>query len=391
MARVLVHDLLMSKRGLSISNGPIKECILRHKTRLNAEFVKLKVKKGVKSYEELALKNPVSLPRWLRINTIKSTKDEVLQGLGLDKVSSIEELGPDKFYIDDCVENLIAIDPSFPIVENSLYKEGKVIIQDKASCFPAAVLAGLTGHVGDIIDGCAAPGNKTTHLAACFPKSHIFAFERDAKRVQTLRKMVGISGANNVTIEHQDFTLTDPKSDLYRNVTHILLDPSCSGSGIVSRQDYLLGNEQDVTEDTERLENLCSFQSTILKHALQFPNCRHVTYSTCSVHRLENEQVVCEVLSQEPDWKCNSLTKTLPNWKTRGIPEYCTQPSMAEGMIRCKPGAGGTIGFFVANLYHPQREQETFKMYKNDDDTKKRKRKKKKKEVKKKARIQGEE
>ncbi|EPY51986.1 rRNA methyltransferase [Schizosaccharomyces cryophilus OY26] len=357
LARVLVHDLLMSKRGISASTGSIKEAILRHKTRLNAEFVKLKIRNKVKSHEELALKNPVTLPRWIRINTIKATKEEVLKQLALTRVSSLKEVGPGTYYMDEIIDNLIALDGETSLVNESCYQEGKVIIQDKASCIPAAILGNQRQtKVGDIIDGCAAPGNKTTHLAALFPNAKIFAFERNSQRVQTLQKMVEISGAQNVEILHQDFTQSDIMDPKFANVTHILLDPSCSGSGIVSRQDFLLEeSEQDLVEDVNRLESLCSFQSTILKHALQFPKCQYVTYSTCSVHRLENEQVVCDVLSQEPQWKCNTIENTLPQWEDRGIPEYCTDPMMAKAMIRCVPGKFGTIGFFVCNLYHSGR------------------------------------
>ncbi|WBW73476.1 rRNA (cytosine-5-)-methyltransferase Rcm1 [Schizosaccharomyces osmophilus] len=357
LVRVLVHDLLMSKRGISASTGSIKEAILQHKTRLNAEFVKLKIRNKVKSHEELALKNPVTIPRWVRINTVKATKEEVLKQLALTQVSSLKEVGPGKYYMDEIIDNLIALDSEISLTNESCYQDGKIIIQDKASCIPAAILGNQRQtKVGDIIDGCAAPGNKTTHLAALFPTAKIFAFERDGQRVQTLQKMVNISGVQNVEIIHGDFTRSDPMDSKFANVTHILLDPSCSGSGIVSRQDFLLEeSEQDVVEDVSRLENLCSFQSTILKHALQFPESRYVTYSTCSVHRLENEQVVCDVLSQNPQWKCNTLENTFPQWEDRGIPEYCTDPTMAKSMIRCVPGKFGTIGFFVCNLYHPGR------------------------------------
>ncbi|EEB08711.1 rRNA methyltransferase [Schizosaccharomyces japonicus yFS275] len=358
LAIVLVHDLLLTKRGIQASGGLYKDAILRNKTRLNGEFVKYKIQKGAKSNEELALKNPVNLPRWVRVNTILSNKEEVIKGLGVEPVDSIDALVPGKVYFDDCVENLLALESNISFVGNELYEKGKIIIQDKASCFPAAVLHGMPGPVGDIIDGCAAPGNKTTHLAALYPNAKIFAFERDAYRVKTLQKMVRISGAKNVEIQHMDFTHTDVHDEKYANVTHILLDPSCSGSGIVSRQDFLLVNEQDPVDEGDRKENLSKFQSTILKHALSFPNVRNVTYSTCSVHREENEQVVDEVLKQEKDWSCAPLESTLPQWPDRGVPEYCSDPSMAGGMIRCEPGRYGTIGFFVANLFHNKRYAE---------------------------------
>ena len=53
LALLLVHDLLLS-RGIQAGDGPLKQAILRHKTRLSAEFTKLKIKRGVKTNQELA-------------------------------------------------------------------------------------------------------------------------------------------------------------------------------------------------------------------------------------------------------------------------------------------------------------------------------------------------
>jgi putative methyltransferase len=53
LALVLVHDLLLTK-GIQAGDGPIKQAILRHKTRLHGEFQKIKIKKGVSSNDQLA-------------------------------------------------------------------------------------------------------------------------------------------------------------------------------------------------------------------------------------------------------------------------------------------------------------------------------------------------
>src|SRR6201999_3685824 len=97
--------------------------------------------------------------------------------------------------------------------------------------------------VGECIDGCAAPGNKTSHLAALLAesrktKNRIYACERDAGRSKTLKTMIERSGADTVMVKAQcDFLTLDPHDKQYRKVTHLLLDPSCSGSGIIGRED----------------------------------------------------------------------------------------------------------------------------------------------------------
>lgn len=77
---LLVHDLLFSK-GIQAGDGPIKQAILKHKTRLNAELVKAQIKRGVTNKKDLAQDAGTAVTlarRWVRINTLRGTEDEVL-------------------------------------------------------------------------------------------------------------------------------------------------------------------------------------------------------------------------------------------------------------------------------------------------------------------------
>lgn len=120
------------------------------------------------------------------------------------------------------------------------YESGAVVLQDKASCFPAAVIMdGWDEAEGQCIDGTAAPGNKTSLMSALMGnRGTLHAFEMSAHRFKTLEKMLGRAGCENVAATRGDFTQSDPEA--YPDVTRILLDPSCSGSGIVNRLDYLV-------------------------------------------------------------------------------------------------------------------------------------------------------
>jgi hypothetical protein len=73
---------------------------------------------------------------------------------------------PRNFARDAHVENLLLFPPQAHLVETSEYSDGRVILQDKASCFPAIVLAPPSHPRSVIIDATAAPGNKTSHLSA---------------------------------------------------------------------------------------------------------------------------------------------------------------------------------------------------------------------------------
>ena len=359
-------------------------------------------------------------PRWIRINTLKTSLDmqlastfsgyrcvltlhEVLNGKPLDKV----------LHIDEHIPNLLALPPAADLSTTPAYRKGLLIFQDKASCFPAYLLDPQPGD-GDCLDACAAPGNKTTHLAALthgsvrsIGQSRIWACERDKSRAKTLEKMVDIAGADElVTIKAgQDFLRLDPEQSPWRNVRSLLLDPSCSGSGIIGRDEILpivlpapatpsnpdtptrkrkrsrntklspTNPEADVDhcaskETTEkklqaRLDSLSAFQTNMLLHAFKFPRARKITYSTCSTYTNENEEVVTNALkstiAKKNGWKILSRRQQVPgmrDWEIRGNVEACKEglgcdgpmaEEIAESCIRCNKGTQeGTQGFFVA-------------------------------------------
>ena len=89
-----------------------------------------------------------------------------------------------------------------------------------------------------------------------------------------------------VETRHQSFLDADPKSTVFSEVTHILLDPSCSASGM----------SQTPTTDPADLKQLAEDQEALILHALSFPKLEALVYSTCSIHDAENEEVVKKVL-----------------------------------------------------------------------------------------------
>jgi len=251
------------------------------------------------------------------------------------------------------VSNLLLFHPDACLHENPLYASGKIILQDKASCFPALILSPPASDDAVVIDATAAPGNKTSHLSALMKnKGKLFAFERDRKRYSTLRAMMDKAGCKNVTPINADFLTIDPLDMQYAAVSHILLDPSCSGSGIVNRLDYLLDTEKGDSARQNRLENLSSFQQRIVKHAMRFPNVKKIVYSTCSIHAIENEGVVKRVLASEEcklaNFRLAPRNGVLPFWPRRGLPEEFESFDDADSLVRCSPGEDATNGFFVS-------------------------------------------
>ncbi|KAH9068155.1 S-adenosyl-L-methionine-dependent methyltransferase [Lactarius deliciosus] len=308
LALVLVHDLLLSS-GVQAGDGPVKQALLRHKTRLRSEFQRVKIRRGAKSDSELSLGVDVRaarIPRYVRVNSLKWSIDEA--------VKTFQRGG--KFARDTHVENLLSFPPQTQLTDTPEYADGRLILQDKASCFPAVVLSPPARPGCVIIDATAAPGNKTSHLSALMGnQGKILAFERDRKRYGTLKSMLARAGCNNVEALNGDFLSTDFEDEKYSRVTHILLDPSCSGSGIVNRLDRLL--------DSERLAKLAGFQLQMLRHAMK------------SLEAIAG------------GFNLATRAEVLPAWPRRGQPGILNDAD-TEAVVRCSPGDDGTNGFFVS-------------------------------------------
>lgn len=420
-----MHDFLLAKGGIALpaSHG-LRATIDRHKSRLNAEFTRAKIRRKCSSVDALTEQVEASLyansqhPRWIRVNALKTTLEKQLSTTFKDhqKTDSVQKVltGTGKLiYIDEHIPNLLAVSPRFDFARSPAYKSGQIILQDKASCFPAYLLDPKPSE-GDVIDGCAAPGNKTTHAAAIIksyshdqdsPEGGIHAFEKDTRRAKTLDKMVKLAGSDDFTQIHQgqDFLKVDPLDARFANTGAILLDPSCSGSGIVGRDDMpelhlptvdgaspagkssnksalaskkrkrpvedtdpehvLIDDDGNTTvvsseKDLEaRLEALSSFQLTLLLHAFSFPAARKITYSTCSVHAEENEQVVLKALQSDVGkrrgWRVlprEAQVSGMKAWPVRGQIDACDgDEQVAESCIRAyKDDGRGVMGFFVA-------------------------------------------
>lgn len=425
----------------------------RHKTRLNAEFTKARLRRGCTSVDELrahvaktaieadeskiqeadAQNRPAKSwprPRWVRVNILRTSVEEQLKTTfaGFQTVTAIEEVmmasaSAKVLYLDENIPNLLALPPLMDLSTSSAYLDGSIILQDKASCFPAYLLD-PEAEDGDCVDACAAPGNKTTHLAAILDEQSakspmIYACERDKSRASTLSRMVSTAHAERqVKVQRtRDFLKFDFTRHPWSTVGCLLVDPSCSGSGIVGRDDFVpitLPGQQSYTEshidpkkrkrkkaepaplttpalsagleetpiDTEkssdqiasRLKALSAFQLRLLLHALQFPKARKISYSTCSIHAEENEHVVARALAsshaRETGWRLLQRSEQVSGmkaWPIRGDVTALETSAclgtrdakqLADACIRCEKGTKeGTQGFFVACFVRDVRDR----------------------------------
>lgn len=202
----------------------------------------------------------------------------------------------------------------------------KIKVQNFSSCLPPFVLNPRKDAT--IIDAAASPGNKTTHLSSIMENTGmIYAFERNMERYKNLVQNVEQYGATNIKTFHMDFLKVNPED--YK-INYLLLDPSCSGSGI----------HTNYKKDQDRIDKLHNLQAMMLNHALKF-NAEKVVYSVCSVHREEGEDVVKEALEKNPNYELEEIKDYTG---IRGIEGY----DFSNKVLRTKVTQSGDIGFFIA-------------------------------------------
>ena len=246
------------------------------------------------------------------------------------------------FYRDPTLTGLLVFPPSakFALVNHRLMKTSRVVIQDKASCLPPYILlhclemtsilnvpkgeepkpAAGTSIMGPVLDATAAPGNKTSILSALSNgRRPIVAVEKDSERVEILKERLEKMGASaRVNVVNRSFLDIFPHE--FPNIEGIMLDPSCSGSGIVDR---IEATPKSKEEEDKRIAGLASFQTAMIQHAMTFPAVRRIVYSTCSVNQQENEEVIREVFNDEAIKANWVIADIMPGtWGSRALPLF---------------------------------------------------------------------
>lgn len=300
----------------------------------------------------------LSVPRYIRLNTILIKKTEAKEYLEREGwkfientfesydqwIEAVKSLDDETYLADFHIKNLYAFPASSRKywAGNEMVQEGKFLLQDKASCLPTFLLN--PPHKSTVLDMCAAPGTKTTHLAAIMKnKGKIYAVEMSTKRYETLCEMVQGTQASIVQTINQD--VLEVNDETVPKVEYILLDPSCSGSGMLNRFESEVRNK-----DNGRLFKLAGLQHKLLTHAMtSFPNVKKIVYSTCSVYPEENEEVVLSVLRRVGNFKLAHAGEMLDGrWNNFGSEKV--YPGLGDKVLYARTAEDLSNGFFVAIL-----------------------------------------
>jgi 16S rRNA (cytosine967-C5)-methyltransferase len=281
---------------------------------------------GVDEAEALArdmLKPP---PFTVRVNTLKIDRDGLRARLADEGVPSEPGL-----YAPS------ALQLSGPIRLDTLdsFREGLFTVQDESSQMAALLLAPCPGE--RLLDLCAAPGGKTTHLAQLMDdRGEILACDASPRKLELVLETAGRLGIGIITTRPVNAAKPLP-ADAFGQFQRVLLDAPCSGLGVLRRNP-----EGKWWKTPANVAELAATQRAILRNAA---GCLAaggtLLYATCSTTREENEAVIDDFLSRSPGFVLEDLRGVYPEW---------TPLFTDRGCFRSWPQRHGMDGFFAARL-----------------------------------------
>ena len=256
-----------------------------------------------------------------RINSLKCRKEEIIKFLNDNNVVYESP----SYYNDSYI-----IKSDIKLYDTNIFKEGKIYLQSLSSQIPPLCLDLDDSY--DILDMCAAPGGKTSLIAALTNnEKSIMAVESNKIRAEKLKYNLNLLNAKaNVLVT--DST----KLDSFFRFDTILLDAPCSGSGTLN-----LLNEKDLKNFSLLLvKNSANTQKKLLKKAIEILKPGHtMIYSTCSILKEENEEVLKTVLNKNVVLEKINLDISKDN----------LLPSLYDEVLTIKPNKYYE-GFFIAKI-----------------------------------------
>jgi len=244
---------------------------------------------GLETTKRILQSGNLNLPLYLRLNLLHYDKSEILEILSSEEV---------EFKSDPDLNDVIKVlSWKIPIPRIDSFKNNLYYIQNKGSA--------LISHIIDpkphelILDACAAPGGKTTHLATLQRDSgRIIAIDNNKRRMKELKTKIELFNLKSIDPLISDLRI---RPNFRSRFDKILVDAPCSGSGTFSsRPDSKWRIDRHQTKWLSDLQyTLLSNVSTVLKENSE----SFIIYSTCSLHPLENEYVIQRFLQNFPNFE----------------------------------------------------------------------------------------
>ena len=277
---------------------------------------------GYERTEELCRCNNTSAPLSVRVNTLRTNRPALMEQF----TAAGAQVCASAWVPDGIVLGTHgALDELAPLCM------GLAQVQDESSMLVAHVLAPEPGMT--VIDACAAPGGKTTHIAQRMEnRGRILAFdiyEEKIRRIERNAQRLGIS-----IIEAQMCDAREIGAAYAGQADRVLVDAPCSGLGVLRRKP-----DARWKKSPEDVKTLPPLQRAILASAAEAVKKGGVlVYSTCTMEECENTAIVADFLRTHTDFVLEETGGFLPVQKT------------TERMVQIMPETDGPDGFFIARM-----------------------------------------
>ncbi len=255
----------------------------------------------------------------LRANTLKISAGELAGRMPAGEVSALYPQA--------------VLCSGFDIAASAEYQDGLFTAQDISAMLAGAVLAPKKGET--VIDLCAAPGGKTTHLAQLMENAgRILAFDIHAHKIKLIEENAKRMGISIIEARQGDAAIHESSLDSLAD--KVLADVPCSGLGIIRRKPEIKWNKKEES-------NLEQIQYSILENAARYVKPGgEVVYSTCTLRRQENEDIIRRFLAEHRAFAPVDFQAKLP--------QALQKDTVREGHVTFYPNTDGIDGFFIAKL-----------------------------------------
>ena len=257
----------------------------------------------------------------VQVNTLQVTAEELAAVLEAEGVQTEKH---------SWMENCLILSGTGNLEELSTFQKGLFYVQDPAS--KLSVLCAELPQNSRVLDCCAAPGGKSFAAAMAMEGTgNITSCDVHPHKVQLIQKGAQRLGIENLTALCRDATVFCKEWE--DQMDGVLVDVPCSGYGIIRKKPDIR------LKDPEEMESLPQLQLQILRNQARYVKKGGVLmYSTCTVLKRENEDVVDHFLRENPEF----IPEELP------LPSHIQQTR--PGMLTLIPGEYDTDGFFICRL-----------------------------------------
>lgn len=262
----------------------------------------------------------------LRCNTLKTTRDELIKSLeDADYTAIGHGLIPDAVLLHKMGVT--------PLHQLDAFEKGHFFVQDLSAMLVGHVVGPLKGEL--ILDMCAAPGGKSTHLAQLMEdQGEILARDVNLFKTKQVDENLQRMGISCVTTEVGDALIFN-ENDIEK-YDKLILDAPCSGLGIIRRKPEIRYNR--VLSD---LHQLSEIQKKMLENAAKYVKSGgSLIYSTCTIDPIENDEVLGWFLETHPDYYLADLPESLRSLSEDGK------------VLKMYQSIEGFDGFYIAKLIH---------------------------------------